>query len=85
MMKHKLGHDAIAIGIRKNSEDTRLMLYGWADWIVLAAGKYAKEIPAEFHPKLKVWDVGTDIWFKGFPEDLLKKYATYLKIDPLQL
>ncbi len=71
------------MGLRKNSHDTQKMLYEWADVVILTAGKYVGEIPEAYRSKLKVWDVGTDVWFKGFSKDLLSKYQAFIAAEGL--
>lgn len=78
-LKDKVGHEAIAIGMTASSRQTREMLYKWADLIVLVIGdRYKHWIPEEYHRKLKVWDVGSDVYFRGFDHELMVKHKKQL-------
>ncbi len=81
LFKHKLKYEAIAVGLHQHSPETYKMLYDWADWIIVVDKRLAHEVPETYRIKLKVWDVGSDKWFKGFDEGLLDKYAEYIRRD----
>ena len=80
-LKKHLKHEAIATGFTVTSRRTRKMLYEWSDVIICVAGRYSHWVPEEYKHKLKIWDVGTDKWFKGFPNDLMSLYAGYIERD----
>lgn len=68
-------HEALSVGINCTSEQTRQMLYDWADRIILLDARFAADIPTD---KLVVWDVGEDRFFNGFhPEliDILREFG----------
>ena len=77
-----MGHDAVAIGIHSARRSTRRMLCKWADKIILVVPKYEHWIKPEFKHKLLLWDVGRDIYFAGWKNDLLEKYQQFMKDDP---
>ena len=77
ILKDRMGHDVIAMGIRANSNETKQMLYKWAERIILVDKDFLPEIPQEFHEKVKVWDVGKDIYFIPHP-DLIQKYNDFI-------
>ena len=79
----KMKHEAIAIGMHSTKRSTRKMLYDWADLIILVISekKYKHWIPEEYHPKVKVWDVGPDIYFRGYDKGLLQIFKNYIKKD----
>lgn len=79
LLKDGMGFDAVAMGIRAASGDTKQMLYKWADKIILVDKDFLPEVPQEFHDKLQVWEVGKDRYFRGFEPDLLNQYKTYMK------
>lgn len=81
LLKQKYKMDAIAIGIRTCSQETKNLLYEWADAIILTDKKYTREIPERYTEKLKVWHVGTDIWFKGYDKGLVEMYRAYMRDD----
>jgi predicted protein tyrosine phosphatase len=79
MFKDIYGQDALAIGIRTASEETKTMLYSWADVIILVDKMFENEIPMEYGNKLKIWDVGPDRYFQGFHPELLGQYEEHIK------
>lgn len=81
ILKDHMNLNAIAMGIRAADEETKEMLYKWADKIILVAGDFKDEIPEEFRGKLKVWDVGPDRFFRGFEPELLQTYADFINKD----
>ena len=85
LIKHELKHEAIAIGVRQHSAETKKMLFDWADVLILTDKRFLPEIPTEYHTKLKIYDVGRDKFFRGFDEGLLQTFRDYLKNDPLVL
>lgn len=52
--------DVIPIGHFANSHQTIEMLCKWADRIVIMESHYKKHVPAEFHEKVLICDVGPD-------------------------
>jgi hypothetical protein len=79
--EHKL--DAIAMGICTSSPDTQKMLFEWCDVMILTSKRYIELIPLEYRRKLKVWHVGTDRWFNGYPSDLTEKFREFISQDLL--
>jgi predicted protein tyrosine phosphatase len=71
LLKYKCGHDAIACSWQKNSDETRLMLYQWADFICVLEEKFTQYVPEEFHNKIKVYEVGPDRWGNSLHPELL--------------
>ena len=79
----KLKYEAIATGFTVTSRKTRKMLFKLADVIFCVAGRYSHWVPEEYKYKLKIWDVGTDKWFNGYPKDLIDKFKGYIEKDEL--
>ena len=73
LLKKKYKIDALACGMRTSHRDTVLMLCNWAELVIVLRAHYKDELPTEVQKKTIVIDVGTDRWFKGYPEDLLYK------------
>ena len=71
-------HNAIAGGMRTMDDETKKMLYEWADRIILVDKMFENEIPEEYKLKLKIWDVGPDRFFRGFEQSLLDTYVKYI-------
>ncbi len=82
ILKDQMNLDAIAIGIEAASEETKEMLYKWADKIILV-DKTLDKIPEKYRSKLKIWDVGRDRFFRGFEPELLQIYTDYIKKEGL--
>jgi hypothetical protein len=79
----KMGHEAIPIGLYTASRGTRKMLYDWADRIILTYRGKEHWIPPEYSSKLKIWDVGKDVYFRGYSEELLGQFRHYLDTEGL--
>ncbi len=73
--------DAIAMGIDAAGEDTKKLLFSWADRIVLVDKTFEDRIPEEYRDKLSIWDVGGDRFFRGFEPELIQMYLDYMKFD----
>ncbi len=76
ILRYKLGHDVIACGWEGNTEDTRRMLFAWADAIVIMQAAFISHVPQEFHDhadgrrRLFCYDVGEDRFGNPFHPDL---------------
>lgn len=64
--------DAIAIGWRFISLETKLMLFNWCDHIILMQQKFDRFVPKEFKNKCLVVDVGEDCYGNPFHPELSK-------------
>lgn len=78
MLKEQHGKEAIAIGICCTSPETFAMMCAWADTIIVTVGHISHPILNVFGGKVKVWDVGRDVYFLGYKEELIKKYQEYI-------
>lgn len=58
-------HDVIACGWQSNTQETREMLYEWADLIIVMQPEFAQFVPEKFHTKWKPNDIGTSNWKEG--------------------
>lgn len=60
----KLGYDydTITIGVGHTRPDTLEMLCDWADVIIVMQTEFARSIPPQHINKLKICDVGKDVW-----------------------
>ena len=82
-------HDVIACGYESNTQETREMLYSWADYIVVMQPHFAEYVPEKFHNsedgarKLFCYDVGEDRFLNPFHPELqgsLKQMITKHKL-----
>lgn len=80
VLKEK-GHEALAAGMYSTSRATRKMLYEWADIIILHLPSIKHWIPEEYHHKVRVWDVGKDIFFRDFDKGLKQTFENYIKSE----
>lgn len=70
-------HELISMGLNCLSEESRQMLYDWADRVILLDARFVDvaAIPAE---KFVLWDVGPDRYFKGdFHPELIAKLKDF--------
>jgi hypothetical protein len=74
----KRGADALAAGLVTSSPETILMLCQWAELIIVTDSRLLPLLPSGQEDKLKIFDVGSDVYFKGFKSELLNKYEEYL-------
>lgn len=79
------GHDALAAGFKFNGHDTMRMLCGWADLVVVMQPAYAKELPPGFGHKVRVCDVGPDVYGKQphTNPDLVRKVKEWISKEGL--
>jgi predicted protein tyrosine phosphatase len=78
LLKYKYGIDAIACGWEGNKPETVEFLCEWADIIMIMQTEFDKHIQPRFHYKLRVVDVGPDIWCNSLHPDLLAKCDSIL-------
>ena len=78
ILKDHMGQEAIATGMEIMSEETKKMLFDWAERIILVDKNFLPEIPEKYRDKLKIWDVGPDRFFRGFEQSLLDTYVKYI-------
>jgi hypothetical protein len=68
LLQH-LGHEVIAVGLNRHSEETLQMLYAWADRVVVLDGRLSARVPPD---KLVLWDVGPDRYPHHYHPDLVR-------------
>lgn len=59
--------DAIPLSAAKNGPEAVDLLCQWADYIILMQPTFETVVPKRFHLKIRVLDVGPDVW--GNPMD----------------
>jgi len=64
-------HDVICCGWQSNSDETKIMLYQWADKIIVMDENFKKFIPPIYHPKTIVFHVGDDVFGAAFHPELM--------------
>lgn len=62
VLKEEFSRDAVAIGWSAAGPELMRTLCEWADVVVVMETKFKKHIPPDFHPKVKICDVGDDRW-----------------------
>ena len=80
LLKDFYHHDAIALGLATVSgQDTRRMLFEWADLIVLTTDEVNHgHVPPEFASKTVLWDVGPDTFNHPPSRELYAKHIAFL-------
>lgn len=74
LLKDYYGYpDTLVAGVEKNSHETLIMLFEWADKIVVLEEWMKERIPGEYWDKTLVFDVGADIWGLTMTEELVEK------------
>jgi predicted protein tyrosine phosphatase len=72
LLNYKYGFDALACGWEPNTDETKTMLYEWADIIIPMHDDFAAKIPEQFRSKIRTTlHLGDDVW--GLNSDLLNK------------
>ena len=54
--------DVLPIGHFGNSEETKNMLFAWADFIIVMEAHYTKHVPDEYSAKTLICEVGPDVY-----------------------
>lgn len=70
-LKH-CGHDALALSSKYNSEETKHLLYEWAEKILVMDYTLIFTIPQEYQLKVINTNVGNDVWQNPLHPDLLE-------------
>jgi hypothetical protein len=72
----KKGYDALSVGLTEhNTDETRQMLYGWADRIFIASEEMLDLIPDQYKSKVRsLFVVGPDFWNRPQDSDLVRVY-----------
>lgn len=69
-LKHPFGQNALACGWRWNPMETRIMLFEWADYIILMQPQFRDHVPEAYHHKCRCVDVGVDNYGTPMHPDL---------------
>lgn len=65
------GHDALAVSLGKNSVETKIMLFEWADRILVADEVFVADIPLSYRWKTTVVPIGRDMWGHSMHPELI--------------
>lgn len=74
----KNGQDALTVGADRNTPETINMLSQWADRIVVMEPKFKSYIPEPFRKKVRICDVGEDIYGSPTHHWLIKKVEKFV-------
>lgn len=72
-------HDTIPVGLATTSIETLEMLYNWADRILTTS--FDQKVPGEFADKVKLIDIGPDIYPRPFNPELHAKVKQLLELN----
>lgn len=73
LLNYKYGGDCLACGWEPNTDDTKRMLYEWADVIVCMEESFLEMLPDYARAKACVLDVGPDVWGLSLHPDLIER------------
>lgn len=79
LLKEQYHKDALACGICVVGPDTFKMLYDWAEMVIVTDARLTHPYFEQYSYKTEFWDVGPDVYFRGFDPDLIEQYRRYLK------
>ena len=83
LFKYQIGYDALAASWKRNSLGTLMMLYNWADRIIIMQPEFREKVIPTCYHKITVYDVGPDRWGSALHPDLLEIIETYMGHDSL--
>lgn len=83
ILKYERGLDALACGWEPNTEETKDMLYNWADRIVVMQTEFKDKIPEQYRDKVVTCDVGPDRWGRSLDSDLGNVIRERLDENPI--
>ena len=79
VLKVHFSADAIPVGIDGNTKETLLMMYSWADWIVLMMNVWEDRIPEQYKSKVMICEVGTDTYGSSRNRELIDKVYSWVR------
>ncbi len=71
ILRWDFGQDAIPVSGKLVPDETLAMLCEWADFIIVMVPEYGERIPVRFTNKMRVVDVGPDIWRNSMHKQLM--------------
>ena len=77
--------DVIPVGIDANSKATLNMMYEWADHIILMMEEWRPRVPSAYRHKVKVCDVGPDVYGNSRHPELIKQDWDWVKAHASEL
>jgi predicted protein tyrosine phosphatase len=79
ILKDGLGAEALCAGVETSSPATLAMLCEWAEVVIVVDARLTDRIPVAYAAKLLVWDVGRDVYFRGFDDRLVAQFEHFLE------
>ena len=73
VLRWDFGQQAVAISGSKSDPELVDLLSGWADYIVVMWTPAVEKIRKKYAHKIRVFDIGPDIWLNSMHRDLLNK------------
>lgn len=84
LLRYKyLGSDVLPMGINSFTDETKKMLFDWADHIILTDKRFRNMIEPAYNSKVKVWDVGPDTYPRPFNPELYNLAKQIIEDNPL--
>lgn len=72
VLRWEFGQDGVPLSGSKSGQDTVDMLSEWADYIVILWPPAAERILTKHAHKIRIFDIGPDVWKNSMHRDLLK-------------
>lgn len=72
VLRWDFGQESVALSAAKNGHEIFDMLSAWADYIILMQPAFETSIPKKYASKIRVFDVGPDVWGNPMHKDLRK-------------
>jgi len=83
ILKYVPGFETMTIGLSYHSEETKKMMFEWADKILVPERKLLALIPKEYESKVKFYDIGEDIYPRPFNKILYDKAKKIMEADKI--
>ena len=83
LLRYKYKCDTIPMGFDTMSAESQVMLYNWADVIIITDKNLVECLPKEYKQKMKLWDVGPDHYIRPFNRNLHQLASKIIEENPL--
>ena len=84
LLKYVENFETMTIGLNYHSDETKKMMFEWADVITVPEDKLLLMIPEEYKHKVKFYPIGEDFYPRPFNKVLLAKAKQLMEADPIK-
>jgi len=81
ILRYVKGFDVMTLGLETNTPETQEMMFHWADVIIVPEDLLLVLIPDEYRSKVKLYDIGEDVYPRPFNRELYRKVKAALDAD----